>query len=78
MREKNPKYILLFACVSLCPSHVQAVVEALPLHGADTDALVVLENAPYAVIQRAVHAPLAVERVGFTLGTWGRNRRERE
>lgn len=65
--RKNERYTV-FACVSLCPSHVQAVVEALPLHGADTDALVVLECASHAVIQRAVHAPLAVERVGFTLG----------
>lgn len=55
---------------------MQAVVEALALHGVDTDALVVLEHASHAVVQTAVHAPLAVERVGFALGAWQQRREE--
>lgn len=48
---------------------MQKVVVLLLLHGMDPDALVVFEKASYGLIQTAVHAPLAVERVGLTLGT---------
>lgn len=49
--------------------HVKKVVKIPTLHGADADALVLLEQAPYGVVETAIHAPLPIERVGFTLGT---------
>lgn len=48
---------------------MQKVVELLLLHAMDPDALVVFEKPSYGLFQAAVHAPLAVERVGLTLGT---------
>lgn len=51
-------------------SRVQEVAEVVPLHGAHADALVVLEQAADGLVQGAVHAALAVERVGLALGAW--------
>lgn len=49
--------------------HVKKVLNIPTLHGAHADTLVLFEQAPYGVVERAIHAPLAIKRVGFTLGT---------
>lgn len=49
--------------------HVKNVGHVPALHGAHTDALVLLEQAANGVTERAVHAPLPVEGVGFALGS---------
>lgn len=50
--------------------HVEKVVKIPTLHGVHTDALVLLEQTPYGIIKRAIHAPLPIKCVGFALGTW--------
>lgn len=49
-------------------SRVQKVVKIILMHCLDTKTIVVFEQALHGVIQGAVHAPLTLECVRFTLG----------
>lgn len=55
---------------------MEKVVKIPTLHGIHTNTLVVLEQAPYGVVEGAVYAPLPIKRVGFTLGTWRQRKRD--
>jgi len=50
-------------------SRAHEVSEVSAPHGARADALVVFEQAADRFVQRAVHAALSVDRVGFALGS---------